>query len=136
MAAIGLAEAARLVGRNRSTIHRAMKTGRLSYVRDAAGERRIEVVELERVFGIIPIVVSDRLRGNGAIPGNDAFASQGNDTPGPESERVIAAQRETIAQQDATIRDLRSRLDAEGEERRKLITLLTDRRAWWKRWLR
>jgi hypothetical protein len=42
MAAIGLADAARLVGRNPSTIHRAMKAGRLSYVKDAAGERRIE----------------------------------------------------------------------------------------------
>jgi hypothetical protein len=55
---------------------------------------------------------------------------------GPESERIIAAQRETIAQQDATIRDLRTRLDAEAEERRKLIAVLTDRRPWWRRWFR
>jgi len=54
----------------------------------------------------------------------------------PESERVIAAQRETIAQQDATIRDLRARLNAEAEERRKLIAILTDRPPWWRRWLR
>jgi hypothetical protein len=29
-----------------------MKAGRLSYTRDEAGERRIDVAELERVFGI------------------------------------------------------------------------------------
>jgi predicted site-specific integrase-resolvase len=52
MASIGLSEAARLAGRNQSTIHRAMKAGRLSYTTDEAGERRVDVAELERVFGI------------------------------------------------------------------------------------
>jgi hypothetical protein len=39
---------------------------------------------------------------------------------------------------DATIRDLRARLDREAEERRQLIALLTDQRArpWWRRWFR
>jgi hypothetical protein len=50
MALIGLNEAARLSGRNRSTLHRAMKDGRLSYTLDDAGERRIDVAELERVL--------------------------------------------------------------------------------------
>ena len=31
MAAIGLSDAAKLTGRNQSTIHRAIKAGRLSY---------------------------------------------------------------------------------------------------------
>jgi hypothetical protein len=46
-----------------------------------------------------------------------------------KSERVIAAQQETIARQDATIADLRARLDS-------LMALLTDRRPWWRRWFR
>jgi hypothetical protein len=56
----------------------------------------------------------------------------------PESERIIAAQRETIEEQGATIRDLRARLDAEAEERRRLIAILTGpaRVAWWRRWFR
>jgi hypothetical protein len=33
----------------------------------------------------------------------------------PESGQIIAAQRVTIEQQDATIRDLRTRLDREAE---------------------
>jgi len=51
MALVGLHEASRIVGRNRSALHRAMKTGRLSYTLDEAGERRIDVAELERAFG-------------------------------------------------------------------------------------
>ena len=52
MASIGLSEAARLTGRNQSTIHRAMKAGRLSYTVDETGERRIDTAELDRVFPI------------------------------------------------------------------------------------
>jgi hypothetical protein len=47
----------------------------------------------------------------------------------PESDQIIAAQRVTIEQQDATIRDLRIRLDRKADERRHLIALLTDRRS-------
>ena len=52
MPAVGLTEAAWLTGQNRSTIHRAMQTGRLRYTKTEDGERRIEVADLERVFGI------------------------------------------------------------------------------------
>jgi hypothetical protein len=79
-----------------------MKAGRLSYTRDEAGERRIEVAELERVFGIKAPETGGFNRGNGASLASDAQALACNDTHVPESERVIAAQRETIAQQDAT----------------------------------
>jgi hypothetical protein len=125
-----------MTGRNASTIHRAMRSGKLSYAMDAAGGRRIDVAELERVFGIKPPGAGRLLMGNGATGAIDAAAVQSNDTHRPESERVIAAQRETIAQQDATIRDLRSRLDSEVAERRQLIAMLVDRRPWWRRWLR
>ena len=60
MPGIGLSEAAKLTGRNQSTIHRAMKTGRLSFTVGDDGERRIDPAELDRVFGI-------KLNG-GAIP--------------------------------------------------------------------
>ena len=94
--------------------------------------RQLEVTpayELERVFGIKLV--------NGAMSDAMAHLVQSHVPHEPESERVIAAQRETIAQQDATIRDLRARLNAEAEEeRRKLIAILTERRPWWRRWLR
>ena len=49
---------------------------------------------------------------------------------------VVEERDRTIVRLDATIRDLRTRLDAEAEERRKLIAVITDRRSWWRRWLR
>lgn len=52
MAKVGLQRAAELTGRSRSTIHRAMAAGRLSFARSETGERLIDVAELERVFGL------------------------------------------------------------------------------------
>jgi predicted site-specific integrase-resolvase len=52
MAMIGVSEAARLVGRNVSTLHRIMKTGRLAYTVDKQGRRRTDSAELERTFDL------------------------------------------------------------------------------------
>ena len=126
MAQIGLTEAARLTGRNQTTIHRAMKMGRLSYTVDAAGARQIDTAELDRVFGILTGSGQNSFgpkgfsQGNGASLDASAHGMQSKIAHEPESERVIAAQAETIAQMDAMIRDLRARLDREAEERRQL----------------
>ena len=126
MAQIGLTEAARLTGRNQTTIHRAMKTGRLSYTVDAAGARQIDTAELDRVFGILTgsgqnsFGSKEFSQGNGASLDASAHSMQSKIAHEPESERVIAAQAETIAQMDAMIRDLRARLDHEAAERRQL----------------
>lgn len=88
-----------------------MAAGRLSFTVNGAGQRRIDPAELDRCFGI------------------NAQAPERNAAHGPEGERIIAAQAETIARQDATIADLRRRLDV-------LMAVLTDRRPWWRRWFR
>jgi hypothetical protein len=131
MPAIGLAEAARLTGKNQSTIHRAMKAGWLSYTKGEAGERKVDVAELERVFGLRRDGSVIAIRVNGASRRTGAHPSKSHDTHVVDAERVIAAQRETIARQDTTIADLRTRLDS-------LMALLTDQRArpWWRRWFR
>jgi hypothetical protein len=51
-----------------------------------------------------------------------------------ERDRLVA-EREDLRE---TIRDLRSRLDSEVDERRRLLALLTapERRPWWRRWFR
>jgi hypothetical protein len=42
-----------------------------------------------------------------------------------------------LSEREETIRDLRARLDAEAEERRRLTAVLTGpRRPWWRRWFR
>jgi hypothetical protein len=61
------------------------------------------------------------------LPGEPATASLAE---------LLAERDRLVAEQAATIRDLRSRLDAEVVERRQLIALLTDRRPWWRRWFR
>lgn len=116
LALVGLHEAARLVGRNRSTLHRAMKDGRLSYSLDETGERRVDVAELERVFG------ARVARSNGAE------TMRSNDS----QRREIEVLHRLVAEQEGTIRDLRQRLDASeedrragDEERRRMLTQLT-----------
>jgi chromosome segregation ATPase len=54
MAKIGAQRAADLTGRSKSTIQRAMKTGKLSYEVDNNGRRVIDTAELDRAFGLMP----------------------------------------------------------------------------------
>lgn len=49
---VGLKRASELTGKNQSTIHRAMKSGRLSYSTNDSGERLVDTAELHRVFPI------------------------------------------------------------------------------------
>ena len=51
MAKVGVQRATELTGKSKSTIQRAMKSGKLSY--DVDNNRKlIDVSELERVFGV------------------------------------------------------------------------------------
>lgn len=52
MAKVGAQRAADLTGRSKSTIQRAMNTGKLSFEVDPNGRRVIDVSELERAFGL------------------------------------------------------------------------------------
>ncbi|MCB1681931.1 MAG: entry exclusion 1 domain-containing protein [Rhodospirillales bacterium] len=54
MAKVGAQRAAVLTGKSKSTIQRAMNSGKLSYSLDQNDRRVIDVSELERVFGIKP----------------------------------------------------------------------------------
>ena len=60
--------------------------------------------ELERVFA-----------------SNGDAALRGSELQSPESGQIIAAQSVTIERQDATVRNLRTRLDREADEHRHLI---------------
>jgi hypothetical protein len=109
MALIGLAEAARLSGRNRATIHRAMKSGKLAYTLADGGERKIDISELERVFGTKATI------GNGAQP------LQSDDS----QRREVETLREFLTESRAAVADLRRRLDTSEDERRRLTLLLS-----------
>ncbi len=53
MAKVGAQRAAVLTGKSKSTIQRAMNSGKISYELDSNKRRIIDVSELERVFGIV-----------------------------------------------------------------------------------
>ena len=158
MAAVGIAEAARLAGVAPSTLHRAMTAGRLAYTKDSAGLRKIDVAELGRVFAIKRGKDDPLTAGNGAQLRNGARTERRKTTHSAEIDalRALLDERErTIARLDAALADLHVRLDAETAERRavqeRLTALLTHRqtgsvpavapltgprRPWWRRWLR
>lgn len=52
MAKVGAQRAAELTGKSKSTIQRAMNSGKLSYEKDSNNRRIIDVSELERVYGL------------------------------------------------------------------------------------
>ncbi|OIN87665.1 MAG: hypothetical protein AUJ12_00730 [Alphaproteobacteria bacterium CG1_02_46_17] len=54
MAKMSVAQAADLTGKSKSTIQRALKSGRLSYSMSDAGDKEIDTSELERVYGPFP----------------------------------------------------------------------------------
>jgi hypothetical protein len=54
MAKVGAQRAAELTGRSKSTVQRAMNSGKLSFEIDGNGRRLIDASELDRVFGMLP----------------------------------------------------------------------------------
>ena len=51
MALVSVTEAARLTGKNRATIHRYIKQGKLSQISDVTNTKKVDTSELIRVFG-------------------------------------------------------------------------------------
>ena len=113
-----LAEAGKATGKNKTTIQRAIKSGKISAIKGASGAYEIDPAELHRVF---PPATAQR----------DAQQTASNDTQRPpvaletsaleriaELERELAvAQSRTVSleeqrqQMEGTIEDLRTRLD-------------------------
>lgn len=141
---LNLTEAARAIGRNRTTVFRAIKTGKLSAIRDeATGEWLVEPAELFRVYAVAPGAMEtadgeiarngdSAGHGNGAILRNVDSEDRSDNATGELRARLEAAEIR-LAEKDDTIADLRRRLDQEAEERRqaqtRLTALLTDQRA-------
>jgi hypothetical protein len=143
-----LGEAARASGKSKSTIAKAIKSGRISAVRGVDGSYQIDPAELHRVYPVTGVT-------NGAGARFDTGALNGALDRGAPGElakwRALAIEREEV------IRNLWQRLDASEDERRRvqerLTALLTYRQAgsvpsaggpsssgaprpWWRRWFR
>lgn len=52
MAKVGVQRAVELTGKSKSTVQRAMNSGKLSFTKSDGNRRLIDVSELERVFGV------------------------------------------------------------------------------------
>jgi hypothetical protein len=129
-------QAAIAVGRNRSSILRAIKSGKLSAVRDdATGDWRIDAAELQRLY--------PRMRASDASGGNAPSHTHDASTKLAE---LRAHHADAIRVRDEVIADLRRRLDtatAQLGEALGQVKALTDqrpapepaRRSWW-RWRR
>lgn len=115
-------QAAKQTGKSVPTIVRAFKNGRISGEKTEGGGYLFDASELFRVF---PPVTRHS---------DDETQSLEHETPFEASplqveirmlrERLV----EVTADKDSVIEDLRKRLDAEAEERRRLTMLLTDQR--------
>lgn len=123
-------DAAKATGKNIATITRAIKSGKISASKDESGAWRIEPSELHRVFPPLTQEFRKQQTQDSAIPEQEPNVS--NDILLREE---LATLRERVSSQDQLladradqIADLRTRLDREGEERRKLAALLTDQR--------
>ena len=127
--AYSLKQAAEATGKSKPTILRAIQSGKISAKKDDHNEWLIDPAELHRVYE--PVTRNDTrtvVERNDEIPNETASLRREVEI---RDERLIAIEaereRERLTLQE-TIADLRRRLDAEAEERRKLTMLLTDQR--------
>jgi hypothetical protein len=124
MAKIGLKQAAEMTGRNQSTIHRAMKNGKLSYTVDDNGQRWIDPAELERWASQNP---SRPDGSNDGAQGQSNYVQAHELRAQLELERTrVAGLQERLADKDAIVADLREDRDRWRAQAERLV--LTDQR--------
>jgi hypothetical protein len=131
-----LAQAAKAAGKSKPTLLRAIRSGRLSATRHADGTYAIDPAELIRAFPLLPGAVPDLMKQT--VPHNGVGYELGVLSE-IEGLRALLAERDSrLADKDraidiaeATIADLRKRLD-------QATALLTDQRTpapsarrWW-----
>ena len=112
---IGMTEAAKLTGKQRQTIHKAIKEGCISAVKGASGEWRIDPAELFRVYE--PLSTVNDNQSNKVDTGLQRVDSG--------LQREIDLLRERLKEKDGIIEDLKEDRD---HWRQQATALLTDQR--------
>jgi hypothetical protein len=145
-----VSQAAKAIGRARSTLNRDIAQGKVSVTRNGTGQPYIEIVELERVYGQVDIrtlAKTVRIGQDGTVENRPEIVALQRELA------LVREERERERQQAETVAaDLRHRLDQADTDRRqaldrlaaaqeRIAALLTDqraaappaRRSWW-RW--
>jgi len=122
---LSLGQAAKETGMDKSTISRAIKSGKLSATRKENGGYAIDPAELFRVFAPAskdtehPVLARDT-----ALDGGSETQALRLQWEAAALRVQLEATTLRLRDKDEEIRDLRHRLDTEGEERRKLTMML------------
>jgi hypothetical protein len=140
MALVSLSVAAKLTGRNRSTLFRAIEKGQLSASRDGQGRFTIDPAELERVYGTLRDPDADADAGNDVQWPDAADGNSGAQLREIELMREMlsnerAASREALERELTNLEHERRRFDEERtflrsmlERQSEQVRLLTDER--------
>ena len=111
-----LGQAAKAVGKGKTTILKAIKCGRISAKKEDNGQWAIDPSELYRVYQ--------------PVNENSSPTDEKERTDTPSELIELRVQVQALNEQNALLKDerddLRQRLDTESEERRKLTLMLTN----------
>ena len=120
-----LGQAAKATGKSKSTILKALKSGRISGRKNDIGDWEIDPAELHRVYELVP---------ENGLPEHQSMRQEtGENTRELIELRVkLEASEQRLRDVNEQVSDLRRRLDQSEEERRRtqaqLTALLTDQR--------
>jgi predicted site-specific integrase-resolvase len=124
-----LSQAATATGKNKATIQRAIKSGKISAIKNSSGAYEIDPSELHRIF---PATAQRVAQHNIS---NDTQHPDKHDKTMQMKLNLLEAERERERDQlQSTIDDLRTRLDR-SEERITALLPAPSKRSWlpWKR---
>ncbi|MCX7568340.1 hypothetical protein OS189_18540 [Sulfitobacter sp. F26169L] len=120
-----LSQAASTTGKNKATIQRAIKSGKISAIKNSSGAYEIDPSELHRIFPATAKRVAQHDKCN------DTQHPQKHDETMQAKLNFIEAERDREREQlQATIDDLRTRLDR-SEERITALLPAPKKRSWW-----
>lgn len=133
---VSVAEAAKLVGRNRQTLYRDyLKTGKLSWRQDPVTRKKlIEISELIRVFGAFSGVASS----DNVVAETVSLGDKKRQQETGEATATLQAKLAVLQAENEGLRDRLSDKDAHIEDLRATVRLLefkpAGKRAWWRIW--
>ena len=109
----------------KTTLQRALENGEISATKNGKGHWQIEESEFGRWLGARS---TEQTETSSKIQHGTPIGTSEKTTNSSALEAEVNLLRERLSDKDDVIADLRTRLDVEGEERRKLTAMLTDQR--------